>query len=76
MIVINAARLIESLIESDMSEVELCAKAGVAHQTLAKMKKGTMVRFDAVRRICRALDLPASEIIKEVVDETLQEERP
>ncbi len=76
MIVINAARLIESLIESDMSEVELCAKAGVAHQTLAKMKKGTMVRFDAVRRICRALDLSASEIIKEVVDETLQEERP
>jgi DNA-binding Xre family transcriptional regulator len=76
MIIINAARLIQSLIESGMSEVELCSKAGVAHQTLAKMKRGMMVRFDAVRRICRALDLPASEIIKEVVDETLQAQRP
>ena len=75
MIVINAARLVQALIESGMGEVELCIKAGVAHQTLAKIKKGKMVRFDAIGRICRALDLPPAEIIKEVTDETLPEER-
>ena len=72
MIVIDAARLVQSVIESGMGEAELCVKAGVAHQTFAKMKKGIMVRFDAVGRICRALDLPAAEIIKEVTDETNQ----
>src|SRR5215831_19114188 len=75
MIVINAARLVQSLIESGMGEAELCIKAGVAHQTFAKMKKGIMVRFDAVGRICRALYLSAAAIIKEVSDETLQEKR-
>jgi DNA-binding Xre family transcriptional regulator len=75
MLIINSVRLATALIEAGLGEVELCSKAGVAHQTLAKMKRGTMVRFDAVRRICLALDLPAAEIIKEVVDETLQEKR-
>jgi DNA-binding Xre family transcriptional regulator len=76
MLIINSARLVAALIEAGFGEAELCVKAGVAHQTFAKMKRGTMVRFDAVGRICRALDLPAAEIIKEVTDETLQEKRP
>src|SRR5215813_15353504 len=75
MLIINSARLAAALIEAGFGEAELCAKAGVAHQTFAKMKKGIMVRFDAVGRICRALDLSAAEIIKEVSDETLQEKR-
>src|SRR5262245_53487197 len=72
MLIINSARLAAALIEAGFGEAELCAKAGVAHQTFAKMKKGIMVRLDAVGRICRALDLPAAEIIKEVSDETNQ----
>ena len=72
MIVINAARLIAAVVESGMGAVELCARAGVAHQTFAKMAKGQMVRYTAISKLCRVLDLPPAEIIKEVADETLQ----
>jgi DNA-binding Xre family transcriptional regulator len=71
MITINAKRLAIMVIESGMGQVELCLKAEVGHQTLAKMLRGKMVRFAAVARICRILEIPPAEIIKEVPDEII-----
>jgi DNA-binding Xre family transcriptional regulator len=72
MIGIDAQRLAAAIIESGMGEVEICARAGVAHQTFSKMLKGQMVRFPSVGRICKILELKPVEIIREVADETLQ----
>jgi DNA-binding Xre family transcriptional regulator len=72
MLIINSARLAAALIEAGLGEVELCVKAGVGHQTFAKMMKGKMVRFPSVSRICKALDLSPAEIVKEIPNETNQ----
>jgi DNA-binding Xre family transcriptional regulator len=71
-LVINAQRLATAVIESQMGEVEICVKAGVAHQTFAKMLRGQMVRFPSIGRICKVLAVSPAEIIREVPDETLQ----
>ena len=75
MIVINAERLVAAVIESGMGEVELCVKAGVGHQTFAKMMRGRMVRFSSVGRVCKVLDVSPAEIIREVPDETVPTQR-
>lgn len=72
MIVINSARLAAALIDAGLGQVEVCTKAGVGHQTFAKMLKGKMVRVSSVSRICKVLDLPATQIIREVADENIQ----
>src|SRR5690242_20667946 len=75
MIGIDAQRLTAAVIESGMGEVQICARAGVAHQTFAKMLKGQMVRFPSVGRICNTLNLRPAEIIREVQEnENLQAE--
>lgn len=71
-LVINAQRLATAVIDSQMGEVEICVKAGVAHQTFAKMLKGQIVRFPSIGRICKVLNVAPAEIIREVPDETLQ----
>jgi DNA-binding Xre family transcriptional regulator len=69
---INAQRLTATVIESGMGEVEISARAGVAHQTFAKMLKGQMVRFPSVGRVCKVLAITPAEIVKEIPDENLQ----
>src|SRR2546427_11411384 len=71
-LVINAHRLAVAVTESGMTEVEICSRAGVAHQTFAKMLKGQMVRFPCIGRICKVLEVCPAEIIREVADEALQ----
>ncbi|MGH7794105.1 MAG: helix-turn-helix domain-containing protein [Candidatus Binatia bacterium] len=72
---INAQRLAAAVIESGMGEVEICTRAGVAHQTFAKMLRGKMVRFPSVGRICKVLSVNPAEIVKEVcADEAIQAE--
>ena len=66
MIGIDAQRLAAAVIESGMGEVQICARAGVAHQTFAKMLKGQMVRFPSIGRICNILNLRPAEILREV----------
>ena len=65
MIVIDAIRLAAALIDAGLGQVEICTKAGIGHQTLAKMLKGEMVRISSVSRICKVLDVPATQIIRE-----------
>ena len=65
MVKIDAARLIAAVIQSGMGEVELCVKAGVGHQTFAKMARGEMVRYPSVGKICTVLNLAPAEIIRE-----------
>ena len=67
MIAIDAIRLAAALIDAGLGQVEICTKAGVGHQTLAKMLKGEgeMVRISSVSRICKVLDVPAAQIIRE-----------
>lgn len=72
MIGIDARRLTAAVIDSGMGEVEICARAGVAHQTFSKMLKGKMVRFPSVGRICKVLAVSPTEIVREVPDETVQ----
>ncbi len=72
MIGINSARLAAALIDTGLGQVEVCTRAGVGHQTFAKMLKGKMVRVSSVSRICKVLDLPATQIIREVADENIQ----
>jgi DNA-binding Xre family transcriptional regulator len=72
MIVIDSVRLAAALIDAGLGQVEICIKAGVGHQTLAKMLKGEMVRVSSVSRICKVLDVPAAQIIREVADENIQ----
>lgn len=72
MIVIDSVRLAAALIDAGLGQVEICIKAGVGHQTLAKMLKGEMVRVSSVSRICKALDVPAVQIIREVANENIQ----
>jgi DNA-binding Xre family transcriptional regulator len=69
---IDGARLIAAVIESGMGEVQLCATAGVGHQTFAKMARGQMVRFPSIAKVCKVLNLAPAEIIKEISDEALQ----
>lgn len=69
---IDRQKLTAALIDSGMAETELCARAGVAHQTFAKMLKGQMVRYPSVSRICKTLGVSPAEILREVEsDETL-----
>src|SRR5215470_15731577 len=63
---IDVQRLAAAVIESGMGEVQICARAGVAHQTFAKMLKGQMVRFPSIGRICNILNLRPAEILREV----------
>jgi DNA-binding Xre family transcriptional regulator len=72
MIVIDSVRLAAALIDAGLGQFEICIKAGVGHQTLAKMLKGEMVRVSSVSRICKVLDVPAAQIIREVADENIQ----
>jgi len=71
MLIINSARLVAALIDAGLGQVEVCTKAGVGHQTFAKMMKGKMVRVSSVSRICKILDVPAAQIIKEVTNENI-----
>ena len=66
MIGIDAAKLAAAVINSGMGEGEICARAGIAHQTFSKMLMGKMVRFPSVGRVCKILDLQPAEIIKEL----------
>jgi DNA-binding Xre family transcriptional regulator len=69
---IDRQKLTAALIDSGLAETELCARAGVAHQTVRKMLKGQMVRFPSVSRICKTLGVNPAEILKEVEgDETI-----
>ena len=65
MIVINSVTLAAAIIDAGLGQVEICTKAGVGHQTLAKMLKGEMVRISFVSRIGKVLDVPAAQIIRE-----------
>jgi DNA-binding Xre family transcriptional regulator len=64
MIVINSVTLAAAIIDAGLGQVEICTKAGVGHQTLAKMLKGEMVRISSVSRICKVLDVPAAQILE------------
>ena len=70
MLSINGARLTTAVLESNMTGKEICARAGVPHQTLKKMLDGQIVRFPAVARICKELGITASEILTETVDKS------
>ena len=65
MIAIDSVKLAAAVIDAGLGQVEVCTKAGVGHQTLAKMLKGDMVRLSSISRICKILGVPASEVIKE-----------
>ena len=71
MLVINSARLAAALIDAGLGQVEVCTRAGVGHQTFAKMMQGKMVRISSLSRICKILGVPAEQIIKEVAHENI-----
>lgn len=75
MLRIKAARLIAAAIESGMTERKICTRSNVAHETFSKMKRGEMVQFPSIKRICNTLDLKPAEILEDI-HETLQTERP
>lgn len=71
---IRKTHLIAAAIASGMTEREICALSKVAHQTFKKMKKGNMIQFPCIGRICETLDIQPAEILDDV-DEDLPEKR-
>ncbi len=65
MIVVDGAKLVAAAVESGYCESEMCIRAGVAHQTWAKIKKNQMVQYPALLRICKFLGVKPADVIKE-----------
>src|SRR5262245_5505906 len=72
---IDAQKLVAAVIDSGLGEVEICSRAGVAHQTFSKMLKGKMVRFPSVGKVCQVLNVKPSEVIRDVSDEAIPAQR-
>lgn len=57
-------RLFKKLIDLDMTNNELMAKAKVSKSTFYKMKNGQNVTKDVLLRICNTLDCDIEEIVE------------
>ena len=62
-IIINPARIMQAIIESDWTEGEACMEAHVNHDSLRKLKAGRMPGPDVIRRLCKALNIPVGEVV-------------
>lgn len=60
------------LVERDMKKTEFAKKTGISTASLAKLGKGANVTIDVLMRICGALDCDISDIVKIVLDETVE----
>ena len=62
-------KLFKLLIDREMKNKELAAKAGISPATLAKMKKdGAVVSSEVLVKICTALDCKLDDIVEIVPD--------
>lgn len=63
-------KLFKLLIDREMKNKELAAKAGISPATLAKMKKdGATVSSDVLVKICTALECKIEDIVEIVPEE-------
>ena len=63
-------KLFKLLIDREMKNKELAAKAGISPATLAKMKKdGATVSSDVLVKICTALECKIEDIVEIVPTE-------
>ena len=62
-IIINPARIMRAIGESGWSEGKACMKSHVNHASLRKLKAGRMPKPDVLRRLCKTLDVPVSEVV-------------
>ena len=65
-------KLFKMLIDREMKNKDLAAKAGISPATLAKMKKdGATVSSDVLVKICTALDCKLDDIVEIVPSEDI-----
>lgn len=64
MMIFSYKRLFKKLIDLDMTNNELMAKAKVSKSTFYKMKNGQNVTKDVLLRICNTLDCDIEEIVE------------
>lgn len=62
-IIINPARIIQAIIEMEWTETEACLEAHVNYESLRKLKAGRMPKTDVIRRLCKTLKVPVSEVV-------------
>ena len=64
-------RLFKMLIDREMKNKDLAAKAGISQATLAKMKKdGATVSSDVLVKICTALECTMDDIVEIIPKES------
>lgn len=57
------------LIQRDMSKRDLMLLAGIAPNTMTKLRKNEEVSLSVLTKICKAMDITYGEIIEYVPDE-------
>ena len=56
-------KLWKILIDKDMSKTELCKKAKISTNAMAKMGKGEGVRMETLIKVCRVLNCKIDDIV-------------
>lgn len=57
------------LVQRDMSKRDLMLLAGIAPNTMTKLRKNEEVSLSVLTKICKAMDITYGEIIEYVPDE-------
>lgn len=66
---VSYKKLWKMLIDKDMKNKDLCAKAGISTASVTKMDKGGHVTTGVLAKICTALDCTMEDIMEIVLDE-------
>jgi len=62
---INYGKLFAYMFKNNISKSEMAEKAGISRNTIIKMTKGEPVHLSVIIAICKAYDLPISDVIQE-----------
>lgn len=61
---INYDRLWKLMIDKKINKTQLCEKAGITTNAMAKLGKEEMVQLEILIKICKALDCKIDDIIE------------
>ena len=64
---VSYKKLFKLLIDKDLKKTEFAVKAGISHNTLARMGKGQFISMELLVRICRYLNCTFDDVV-EIID--------
>lgn len=71
---VSYARLWKLLVDKRMSKCDLRKAAGIAPNTMTKMRRDKPVTFSVLDKICKTLDCDYADIIEYIHDNTIEKD--